>query len=54
MKKCLLCGHVERGDALTCSKCGEATWGPVALEPAVVPEVVPVEAPAPEKRRGRR
>lgn len=53
-KACLLCGGIDdKGIAVTCINCGEATWQ--LLMPTFVPEpileVVPTTPPARKKSR---
>lgn len=51
MKKCLICGHENEKDAVTCVACGEGTFA----EPVVEESVESVESVEDEKpRRGRR
>lgn len=47
-KMCLICGTVDETDALTCPADGEASWQPVAEEPA--PEQTEPEA-KPKKKK---
>jgi hypothetical protein len=55
MKKCLICGHVDGGDAATCPKCGEASWKSLEtsdpLDGLESRKALPVEAPKPKRGR---
>lgn len=47
MKTCLICGETCEGDALTCPKCGEGSWGDTR-------ETAPSQPTQSEQKRGKR
>lgn len=57
-KSCVLCGSSERDDAVTCSKCGEATWADGCTSEAKVGSVSnffsePEKPAAPARKRSK-
>lgn len=56
MKRCLICGRDEAGDAATCPACGEASWTAPwkSHEEAVADREVEPDATYGKGKRGRR